>query len=1007
MTLFSNSRGATGSRRLKTPLVKRTKRQRRYTLESLESRTLLAYTFTYNPVTHVATAQGDAATDALVISPIGGLLEHSVNGGAFDSNWTGFTVPAAITETVDVNLGTGDGSSLKLGGDAGANVASAASLLFAAFDVVAPANTSDTSTIDDSTGTSLTAATYTIDTQPGTIGGPGFNYNESSSQSFTGGVTLLGSPANGDIYNVLSTCCHVTPGKEPVTIETAAGTTSTVNVGSGGTLSNISSPVAIYDPGDATTININDTADTTHSTATLDNLSGNVSAPFEVTGLSAFPIEYGVGVTALNINGGTFGGSGVTYDINNTQAGTTTTINGGPNQNFVNLSNAAEAGGLSNLPGPVVVHGGTSFADIVTLEDSSANFSDNYTVTATTVTRTGLFGGLTYDDNIGTLTLNAENTLGTNGNNTIAINSTADFVTTNINGQGGIDTIDVNSTGFFGVLNVTTGSDGGSTVNVVADNQPVNITSNAPATVNIGSTGGAGTMAGIQGPISVLNPPSLTALTFHDENDATGQTWTLANNDGLGTGSVAVTGSATTSYDPFDLSSLTVNGGSGGNTFIVNATSAFYPTTLNTGLGDDTTNVFATGDNTLDIHGQGGQDAVTLGADPVAGMQNLFGTINVDNETGFTDLTLDDSADTTGQTALMFNDGTNGQVTGLSPATINYVDDDISSLTVDGGSGGNTFTVDGTISNIFLAPVTTTLNTGFGDDTTFVEATAAGGPLVVHGQAGQDAVLIGLFGSVADILGTVTVDNTFGFTDLTVDASADAVSHDFTLSSTVPVSTIAALAPAAITYTTADVSSLTIDTSDFGTQVMNIDMSGGNPIPVVDTPGLVWNAGPAGTGGFDTHALNIFGTLPSGPFASETHNANDQTVFPQVGQYGSIFFDDGTGLPSALTSLHYTGLAPIVDTTPAVDYTFNDFGYPDQSFSATDGPVITGFQTLEFASTPTPPFPTNFETTDVANKNFVTFNTPASVPGVAGPGVSGVVDVPIASDGLLSLTFNT
>ena len=117
----------------------------------------------------------------------------------------------------------------------------------------------------------------------------------------------------------------------------------------------------------------------------------------------------------------------------------------------------------------------------------------------------------------------------------------------------------------------------------------------------------------------------------------------------------------------------------------MNATSAFYPTTLNTGTGDDTTNVFATGDNTLDIHGQAGQDTVTLGADPVVGMQNLFGTINVDNALGFTDLTLDDSADTTGQTALLFNDGTNGQVTGLSPATINYVNDDTSSLTVFGG----------------------------------------------------------------------------------------------------------------------------------------------------------------------------------------------------------------------------------------------------------------------------------------------------------------------------------
>ena len=89
------------SNRFGTKSRKRSKRA--YAVETLESRTLLAYTFTYVPATHTATAQGDGATDGLVISPIGGLLEHSVNGGAFDSNWTGFTVPAAVTETVDVN----------------------------------------------------------------------------------------------------------------------------------------------------------------------------------------------------------------------------------------------------------------------------------------------------------------------------------------------------------------------------------------------------------------------------------------------------------------------------------------------------------------------------------------------------------------------------------------------------------------------------------------------------------------------------------------------------------------------------------------------------------------------------------------------------------------------------------------------------------------------------------------------------------------------------------------
>ncbi len=983
----------------------RRRSKRAYSLETLESRVVLSYTFSYNPVTQVATAMGSTtgAVDSLVLEPVGGFLLHSVNGGAFDGNWGGETVPTDPLLTVDVTVSDGDGSSITLGTPTGP----ASDFGSATLNVTAVDNTSDTTTIDDSAGTTLASPVqpYTIDTVPGTISGPGFDYDQNSSEAFSGGVFLKGSPVNGNVYNVLSVAGNSSM-TEPMTIETAAGTTSTVNVGSGGTL-DINSPLAIFDPGDATTVNINDASDTTNSTATLDNLSGNASAPYEVTGLSAAPIEYGPGVTALNVNGGTFGGTGVTYNVNNTQAGTTTTINGGPNTNTYNLADSTSILD-NNLVGPVVVNGGGA-GDQVSVDDSASTADDNYTITDTTVTSTGAFGGLTY----GGFGAGALNFLASQGSNVIDIDDTADGVDTSVSGEAGTDTINVNDTGTGATLFISTGNNTNeaSTVNVLADNEAVNISSFASfptvSTVNIGSNGGPGTMADIQGPISVVNSPSFTSLNFHDENDATGQTWTLDNDDTTFIGTVAVTGSATTTYDPADLSDMTVNGGSGGNTFIVDSTSGFFPTTLNTGTGDDTTNVFATGDFTLNINGQNGTDAVTLGASTAAplGMQGLTGTINVGNALGMTNLVLDDSQDTTGQTALLFNDGTNGAVTGLSPATINYADAGVASLMVFGGSGGNTFTVDGTLNNPGVIPAITDLFTGTGDDTTFVEATNANGPLNIHGQAGQDAVLIGLFGSLADILGPVSIDNDLGSTDLTVDASADDVSHNFTLSSTVPTTTLTGLAPADITYTTLELSSLTINTSDFGTQVMNIDMSGGNPIPYMDSPGLTWNASPDGTGALGSHALNIFGELATGPFASETHNANDQSVFPQVGQYGSISFDDGQGVFNSLTSLWYTGLSPITDTTPAIDYTFNDDGYPDQSFSAATGPIVGGFQTLEFANTPTPPFPTNFETTDIANKNFVVFNTPPAVP--VGAGVIGTVNVPVPSDGLLSLTFNT
>jgi len=958
------------------------------------------------------------------------LLEWSQDGGVtFSTDWDSATpgtqtLAAKTSSTIDITATSGAGSSITLG-----DLSSAASNNFALINlgpVTTPANVS--LIIDDRSSTDA-AGSYDFLSTLGTITGPGGSQGGINFTSFgpinsyliEGGpagntfnihstfngtvssTTIIGGAGN-DIANVLG---DTSPGiGTPLSINLEGGA-NTVHVGNGNVSATVSAAVAVTETGGTTNLNVDNLNDMTSSTVTLDNLSGNLAAPYEVKVQGAGPIEYGAGVPELNINGGKSSGgtAGVLYNINNTQAGTTTTINGGSKANTYTLSIDGDPGGLDNLPGPVVIDGGGA-GDDVDLWDTGSNANDNYTVTGTTVTCTGAFGGLTYGSlgAGGALCLYASN-----GNNITDVTSTANAINTMVFGDNGTDEIDVTGTG--GSLNIQTGNTTAqaSTVNVFANNEPVNITSVAafPAitTVNIGSAGiGPQTMAGIQGPISVDNDVSLTALNFDDGSDMTGQTWTLNNNDGVSTGTVAVTGSATTTYDPTDLSELTVNGGSGGNTFHVNNTSGFYPTTLNTGIGSDVVQVYATGANILDINGQAGSDQVRLGGSLVAplGMQRLHGTINVGNATGTTALYLDDSEDTTGQGAALTNDGTNGKVTGLSPATINYTDSGTNSLTVHGGSGGNTFTVNGTIP--------TDLYTGAGDNTTYVQATNADGPLNIPGEGGQDAVFIGFFGSLADIHGPVFVDNAPsppGFTDLTVDSSTDAVSHNFTLSSSAPDSFLDGLAPAQIAYDTAALSSLTIKTSDFGTQVMNIDMKGGNPIPVTDKPGLTWNASPDGTGGFDTHALNIFDELPTGPFASETHNANAQSVFPQVGQYGSIFFDHGQKLPSSLTSLWYTGLSPIVDTTPAVNYTFNDFGYPDQSFSATTGPVITGFQTLEFASTPTPPSPTNFETTDIANKNFVTFNTPAAIPGVAGPGIIGVVNVPTPSAGLLSLTFNT
>ncbi|HET6246254.1 MAG TPA: hypothetical protein VFE47_01020 [Tepidisphaeraceae bacterium] len=979
-------------------------------VEQLESRVMLSYTFALSGQT--ATVSPVASTGASILinevmvagNPI---LEYSQDGGStfstdWDTNTPGTqTLAANSSSTIDLTPTTGVGSSVTLG-----DLSSPASNIFALVHLGVVGTPANNSLVVDDRSSTHAAGNYDFYATLGNITGPGgtlggiditsfgpinsytieggptaniFNIH-STFNATTASTTIIGGAAN-DTANVLG---DISPGIGTALNIDLGGGANTVNVGTGNA-SVVGAPIAVTDTGGTTALAIDDHSDTTSATATLDNLSGNANALFEVTGLSAGPIEYDASVTSLNINGGTHGTSGVTFDINNTQPGTTTTINGGPNANFIDLSNAGETGGLDNLRGPVIVHGGASFGDVVTLDDSSADFNDSYTVTGTTVSRI-VFGGLTYDDNIGTLTLNAENTLGTNGANAIDVNDTADFVNYNINGQNGADTINVNGTGFFGTLDVTAGATDGSTVNVLADNEPVNISANSTGggdVVNIGSTGGAGSMTSIDAPINITDVPGFYTLNFHDENDTTSQSWTLDDDNLANTASVAVAGLGTTSYRPIDLQSpLTINGGSGGNTFAVNGTARPADTVLNAGVGNDTVNVFATGGDTLDINGQGGSDTVTIGGVANVGMQEIQGAVNVSNTLGLTSLILDDSQDTSGKFATL----TAASLTGLCPGFISWVATDIDSLRVSGGTGGNTFVVTSTLGDPSVSSTLTTLNTGFGNDLTDVSATASNGTLDINGQNGTDVVNLGdIGGNMQNILGPVNITNTFAFSAITLDDSADPTGRTFTLAGGAGTGTMTGISPGVITYNTGDASTVAVNAGT-GSDNFTIDLSAGNPIPNLNANGLNYTGG-----GGASNVLNLVGTLPSGAFSSEVHNATGHGA-------GNISLVDASSVTTGLT---YSGLSPVNDTAAALLYTFNILlgATADPTFAITDGAVFGGFQTAQIASSVSP---TSFETTTIANKTVVAVNT-----GSSGEDQAGSINLPNASTGLTSLNVNT
>jgi hypothetical protein len=248
---------------------------------------------------------------------------------------------------------------------------------------------------------------------------------------------------------------------------------------------------------------------------------------------------------------------------------------------------------------------------------------------------------------------------------------------------------------------------GGDTINVHATSQPVDIISNGADTVTVGQNG---SVQGINGTLTITNPPSYTTLTIDDSSDTATRSW-LAPTISLTSSGITGLAPAPINFAETDLQSLTILGGLADNQFNVYSTpnNPVITTTLQTSTGSNSS-VFVWGANgPLNIVG-GGTDTVYVG-NFLWGVQGILGALTVTNPTGFTTLTIDDAADTTARYVTVTNSG----ITGLAPAPINYDQYNLRALNISGGSGGNTFSLSSTPSNV-LSPHTT-LHTGAGNDT--------------------------------------------------------------------------------------------------------------------------------------------------------------------------------------------------------------------------------------------------------------------------------------------------
>jgi Ca2+-binding RTX toxin-like protein len=356
-------------------------------------------------------------------------------------------------------------------------------------------------------------------------------------------------------------------------------------------------------------------------------------------------------------------------------------------------------------------------------------------------------------------------------------------------------------------------------------------------------------------PYSTLTPPKLQLVVNGDQfGDGYGDTISVDVN--AAGGAVVSLNGESVSFEPGQLDAITVNTGGGSNSVYVHNEAQGVDLTIN----------------------DGGNDYVYIGSN--GSVQGVQGAVQINSPYNRADLVIDDSADTTAQTAYIDDHS----VTGLAPGNIGFNSDGLSYLTIYGGSGGNTFFVHGTPSTYAGSYAGRTyIYSGTGVDTVYVDGTAGGpnaGGLYIDGEDGHDYVYVGTdtsvpnptpgTGTLANIQGFVYAVNSSGVTTLIVDDAADTAGHSATLNG----NSLTDLAPAPI-YWVPTSSSYT-----GGVDELHIyGSAAASAYYVTDSPNMAFGADLRTGAGADS----VFITGTSGSFTTLNRGGHD-----------NVFVGDGT-----------------------------------------------------------------------------------------------------------------
>ncbi|HEY2543152.1 MAG TPA: hypothetical protein VGH92_08870, partial [Gaiellaceae bacterium] len=540
------------------------------------------------------------------------------------------------------------------------------------------------------------------------------------SKSFSIPIATFSLP--GSLANVVT----------PPTLATLSGGVLTLNVGSRGSLRNVSPTVT----------------DETYEISSTGPGAVKVTAfgtNQTFSGVSSITGDFGAGHDALILDAGmvlpvTVRGAG-----NATVVGRGTNLNGLPGTGGANSLIVVDGG-----PNPLTVNGvGSATLYLTNLGTGTGTLSSTQLTGFNTSGITyGGFGSLDLFLTPGSDTLNVVTTPALT--TAVTVNGVAgqnDVVNVSDAGDTSSRSGTLTSTQLTGLntngltysnilqLNITLGT-GAATFTVASTTGQTIYTVSAAPGSNAGTVTVGNDLTQIQGPVTI-NGGGVDTLIISDTAASGHLSGSLSGTQliGLGLGAEA-------QINMSNIAALTVSLGGSNNTFSIVSTASGITTTLNAGVSNNTVVVQSTSGPTIVNAGSTGSgNTVAVGAlqftsgpnrTPIPGsslISGVQGTLTVNGHTGDT-LQVDGRGDTLTRSGTLSSSLISGL--GLGAGGVGY--SGIGSLTLSLGSGVYTFAVTSTITG------STTLAFGGGNDT--VDLSSLSGAVILNGGNGNDTVTV-------------------------------------------------------------------------------------------------------------------------------------------------------------------------------------------------------------------------------------------------------------------------